>query len=136
MRHPSREELRAAADLRLAIRRFHSVTEQVLRECGLTYRQYLLLLVVESAPRGERRTIGDLSSALKLAPSSMTELLDRGEQAGLLERVSAEHDGRVSHVRATRKGRTRLVTAFRALADEREALAGTAAGLFQRSEGA
>jgi DNA-binding MarR family transcriptional regulator len=107
-----------------------------MRQCGLTYRQYLLLLVIESAPRGQRLTIGDLSGALKLAPSSMTELLDRGAQAGLLERVTADHDGRVSHVRATAEGRRRLVKAFRALADEREALAATAARLLDGAESA
>jgi DNA-binding MarR family transcriptional regulator len=131
---PSRDELRQAAELRLAIRRFHAATEDVLRQCGLTYRQYLLLLVIESAPRTHPLSMGDLSSTLKLAPSSITELLDRGEQAGVLERTGATHDSRISHVRATVEGRRRFVKAFRALADEREALAGTAARLLDGAE--
>jgi DNA-binding MarR family transcriptional regulator len=130
-----RNDLRKAADLRLAIRRFQAATERVVRECGLTYRQYLLLLVIESGPPGQPMSMGDLSNALKLAPSSITELLDRGEQAGVLERTGATHDSRVSHVRATVEGRRRLVKAFRALADEREALAGTAARLLEGAEG-
>ena len=131
---PSGDELRMAAELRLAIRRFHAATERVVRESGLTYRQYLLLLVVESAPRGKPMSMGDLSSTLKLAPSSVTELLDRGEQAGVLERVGAAHDGRVSYVRATREGRRRLVKAFRALAHERRALAGIAVDLLEETD--
>jgi DNA-binding MarR family transcriptional regulator len=131
---PSREDLRKAADLRLAIRRFHAATEVVMRECGLTYRQYLLLLVVQSAPRGKRLTISDLSSALTLAPSSMTELLDRGEQAGLLQRISADHDARVFYVRATGEGRRRMAKAFRALARERGVLAGIAVNVLQEPD--
>jgi DNA-binding MarR family transcriptional regulator len=131
---PSRGELREAADLRLAIRRFHSVTERIVREFGLTYRQYLLLLVIESAPRGDRLSVGNLSSALKLAASSMTELVDRGVEAGLLERVQADHDARVFYVRATREGRKRMIKAFRALASERASLATTAARLLDGAE--
>jgi DNA-binding MarR family transcriptional regulator len=40
----------------------------------------------------------------------------------LLERVHSVDDGRVTHVRSTPEGRTRLEAAFRELADEREAL--------------
>jgi DNA-binding MarR family transcriptional regulator len=78
--------------------------------------------------------MGDLSSALQLAPSSMSELLDRGEQAGVLERVPASHDSRVFYVQATREGRRRLVKAFRRLAAERQALAATASRLREGAE--
>ena len=78
--------------------------------------------------------MSDLASGLRLAPSSITELLDRGEEAGVLQRIDASHDNRVSYVRATREGRRRLVKAFRALAEERAALAGTAARLLDGVE--
>ena len=42
--------------------------------------------------------ISDLSDALGLVPSTMTELLDRAESAGILERVNSSRDGRVTHV--------------------------------------
>jgi DNA-binding MarR family transcriptional regulator len=131
---PSREELRRAADFRLALRRFHAATERVVRSSELTYRQYLLLLVLESSLLRKPTTVGDLSEALGLAPSTMTELLDRAEHAGLLERTHAAHDGRVFHVRATREGRKRLAKAFRELADERRAVAGTALTLLEDAE--
>ena len=69
---------------RLALRRFHAVTERAVRQAGLTSRQYLLLLVIESSPPRKPVRIGDLSDALGLVPSSMTELLDRAESAGIL----------------------------------------------------
>lgn len=122
---PSREELRRAADFRLALRRFHEVTRRVARAHGLTSRQYLLLLILESS-EARRRTIGELTNALQLVPSTMTGLLDRAEVAGLLERSPAPEDGRVAYVQATPEGRRRLIAAFRELADERRAVATSA----------
>jgi DNA-binding MarR family transcriptional regulator len=133
-RTPSQEQLRRAAAFRLALRRFHAVTERVVRSCGLTPRQYLLLLILASSPRQTSTTIGELSEALGLAPSTMTELLDRAQAAGLLERIEAAHDGRVTHVRATAEGRKRLAKAFRELADERRIVAGTALPLLEDAE--
>ena len=73
--------------------------------------------------------MGELAETLNLAPSSTTELLDRAESAGLVERVDSAHDGRVTHVCSTAEGRRRLRKAFRELADERRVLAGTAIAL-------
>jgi DNA-binding MarR family transcriptional regulator len=39
------------------------------------------LLILESSPRRTSTTIGELSEALGLAPSTMTELLDRAQAA-------------------------------------------------------
>lgn len=123
---PNREELKRAADFRLALRRFQVETERAVRSAGLTSRQYLLLLVIESSLRSDGVRLGDLANALQLVPSSMTELIDRAERAGLLERVHSREDARVTHVRSTTEGRVRLRKAFRALADEREMLASSA----------
>ena len=123
---PSRDELRRAAAFRLALRHFYAATGRVARSCELTPRQYLVLLVLESAGAKEPMTIGELAESLGLAPSTMTELADRAERAGLLERVHAKHDRRVFHVCATKEGRKRFVAAFRLLEDERRAVAGEA----------
>jgi DNA-binding MarR family transcriptional regulator len=120
---PNQQDLKRAADFRLALRRFQAVTERAVRSAGLTSRQYLLLLVIESTSQRDGVRLGDLANALELVPSSMTELIDRAERAGLLERVHDSVDGRVTHVRSTTEGRARLRTAFRELADERETLA-------------
>lgn len=127
---PRREELERAAKFRLALRRFQARTEQVVRSAGLTSRQYLLLLVIESSPPSQAIRVGDLSQALGLVPSTMTELLDRAESAGILKRIHSSHDGRVTHVRSTPEGRRRLANAFNELADERRLVAGTALSLF------
>lgn len=124
-----REELERAASFRLALRRFDAVTERTVRSAGLTSRQYLLLLLIESAPPRRVIRVGDLSEALGLAPSTMTELLDRAESAGILERINSSDDGRVTYVHSTPEGRRRLATAFHQLADERRIVAGTAQSL-------
>jgi DNA-binding MarR family transcriptional regulator len=103
----------------------------VARSCGITPRQYLLLLVLESSGRRKPLTIGELSESLGLAPSTMTELIDRAEEAGLLRRAHAQHDRRVFHVCATNEGRKRLVNAFRQLEDERRAVAEVALRLVE-----
>jgi DNA-binding MarR family transcriptional regulator len=126
---PRREELERAATFRLALRRFHAATERAVRQAGLTSRQYLLLLVIESSPARKPIRIGDLSEALGLAPSSMTELLDRAESAGILQRTNSAYDGRVTHVGSTQEGRRRLAKAFHDLADERRVVAGKALSL-------
>lgn len=131
---PSREELRRAAGFRLALRHFYAATGRVARSCGLTPRQYLLLLVLESSGARKPLKIGELSESLGLVPSTMTELVDRAERAGLLERVHAKHDRRVFHVYATKEGRKRFVRAFRQLEDERRALAGEALKLVEEPE--
>ena len=132
---PSREELRRAAGFRLALRHFYAATGRVVRSCGLTPRQYLLLLVLESSSARKPPTIGELSESLGLVPSTMTELVDRAEQAGLLRRIHAQHDRRVFHVCATNEGRKRLVKAFRQLEDERRAVAEVALSLLETPSG-
>jgi MarR family transcriptional regulator, organic hydroperoxide resistance regulator len=123
---PSRAALEHAVAFRLALRQFHAVTERAVRSAGLTSRQYLLLLVLESSPRRAGIRVGDLADALELVPSSMTELIDRAESAGLVKRAHSAEDGRVTHVRSTDEGRARLNRAFFDLEDERRALAGSA----------
>ena len=78
--------------------------------------------MIESSPRREGVRVGELADALELVPSSMTELIDRAERAGLLKRVHSAEDGRVTHVRSTTEGRARLRTAFRELTHERDTL--------------
>ncbi len=48
----------------------------------------------------------DLCEMLDLRPSSLSEILSRGEEAGLLLRVSDENDRRVQHISLTEKGKS------------------------------
>ncbi len=111
------------AEFRAALRRFLRRTERIARAAGLTPQRYLLLLMIKGAPDGtERSTVTELSERLQLAQSTVTELVSRAEDAGLIEREASSSDGRVAHLRLSNEGERRLVQAFTDLASERSRL--------------
>jgi DNA-binding MarR family transcriptional regulator len=127
---PTAEEAASVAEFRVALRRFLHQTEHVARECGITPRWYLLLLLIKGAPDlSERSTVTELAERLHLAQSSVTELVDRAEQAGLVRREPSTADGRVAYLRLTAEGEERFAQAFQTLASERRALREAIAGL-------
>jgi DNA-binding MarR family transcriptional regulator len=67
-------------------------------------------------------TVTALADRLQLAQSSVTELVSRAQQAGLLERKPSSADARVVHLRLSAQGEKIFARAFRNLASEREAL--------------
>ena len=108
------------AEFRAALRRFLRGTERIARKSDLTPQRYLLLLMVKGAPDGsERSTVTELADRLQLAQSTVTELVARAEETGLLEREQSHTDARVAHLRLTEEGERRLTLAFTGLATER-----------------
>ncbi|HEV2593023.1 MAG TPA: MarR family transcriptional regulator [Gaiellaceae bacterium] len=96
-------EYAAAARFRTALRRFMRESEIVSREHGVTPRQYLLLLQI-AASEGGTATVTDLVDRLVLTQSTVTELVQRAEQAGLVERQTSQHDARVVHLSLSAHG--------------------------------
>jgi DNA-binding MarR family transcriptional regulator len=120
---PTASEAASVAEFRVALRRFLHQTERVAREVGITPRWYLLLLLIKGAPDlSERSTVTELAERLYLAQSSVTELVDRAVQAGLVRREPSTADGRVAYLRLTAEGEERFAEAFQSLASERRAL--------------
>jgi DNA-binding MarR family transcriptional regulator len=127
---PTAEEAARVAEFRVALRRFQHETERVARECDLTPSWYLLLLYIKGAPDlTERTTVTALAERLHLAQSSVTELVARAEQAGLIEREPSSTDARVVILRLSAEGERRFARAFRSLAAERQDLRDTVADL-------
>jgi DNA-binding MarR family transcriptional regulator len=117
------EEYVRVAEFRAALRRFLRGTERIARLSGLTPQRYQLLLMVKGAPGGcERSTVTELANRLQLAQSTVTELVDRAADAGLIRREPSPEDARVVHVRLTAEGERRLATAFTSLEAERRNL--------------
>jgi DNA-binding MarR family transcriptional regulator len=113
----------AVAEFRAALRQFLRRSERVARRSGLTPQRYLLLLMIKGAPGGsEKSTVTELSERLQLAQSTVTELVRRAEEAGLLEREQSPTDARVAHLRLTGEGEQRLKRSFTQLATERAQL--------------
>jgi MarR family transcriptional regulator, organic hydroperoxide resistance regulator len=85
-----------------ASRAVTDVYRPLLAELGLTYPQYLVLLVLwESGPR----TVRDVGAALSLDYGTISPLLKRLESAGLIERRREPRDERTVTVHLTDSGR-------------------------------
>lgn len=79
------------------------VYKPLLQELGLTYPQYLAMMVLWE---GDGITVGDISSRLLTDPGSVTPLLKRLEAEGLLKRKRSSVDERVVELFLTDKGRS------------------------------
>jgi DNA-binding MarR family transcriptional regulator len=116
---PIQEYVRAA-EFRSELRRFVRGSERAARSSGLTPQRYLLLLMIKGAPNGEQcSTVTELADRLQLAQSTVTELVGRAEEAGLVQREQSEEDGRVAYLRLTEEGEQRVGKAFAALKSDR-----------------
>jgi DNA-binding MarR family transcriptional regulator len=74
----------------------------VLEPLGLTHPQYLVMLALwERSPR----TLGDLAHTLLLEPATLSPLLKRLEEQGLLVRGRNPRDERALEVTLTDEGR-------------------------------
>ena len=73
----------------------------LLKPLGLTYTQYIVLMVL-----WEHRSVnvGQLGATLLLDAGTLTPLLKRMEQAGLVTRARSAEDERVTIVTITKKG--------------------------------
>jgi DNA-binding MarR family transcriptional regulator len=78
------------------------VYKPLLQSIGLTYPQYLAMLVLWE---GDGITVSDISARLLTDPGSLTPLLKRLEGEGLITRTRSNADERVVELRLTEKGR-------------------------------
>ncbi|MBA1205038.1 MarR family transcriptional regulator [Pseudomonas capeferrum] len=78
------------------------VYKPLLQALGLTYPQYLAMLVLWEE---DGLTVGEISQRLLTDPGSLTPLLKRLESEGLLKRTRSREDERVVLVQLTDKGR-------------------------------
>lgn len=121
---PTAEQYQAAAALRAELRRFDQASEQMLRHQGLTRERYELLLAIKGAEiGGSPTTVSELTAALGVAQVSVSQLVRRVEDAGLLTREVSAIDARVRYLKLTKKGERQLARAVIDLAEERARLA-------------
>ncbi|AZC19845.1 MULTISPECIES: MarR family winged helix-turn-helix transcriptional regulator [Pseudomonas] len=78
------------------------VYKPLLQRLGLTYPQYLAMLVLWER---DGLTVGEISQRLLTDPGSLTPLLKRLEAEGLLSRTRSREDERVVIVQLTEQGR-------------------------------
>jgi DNA-binding MarR family transcriptional regulator len=124
------KEVIRVAEFRGAIRHFLRENERIAGRHGLTPQRYLLLLMIQGVPDGSQcSTVTELTTRMQLGQSSVTELVNRAVQAGLVRRTPSTEDGRVAQLRLTAKGERRLAKSFRDLQSERSALVAAVARL-------
>ncbi|MCC8405769.1 MarR family transcriptional regulator [Paraburkholderia sp. MMS20-SJTN17] len=74
----------------------------LLEKLGLTYPQYLAMLVLWET---DDVTVKDMATRLSLDPATVTPLLKRLEAQGLVERVRGTDDERLVYIRLTGAGK-------------------------------
>lgn len=80
----------------------NKVYHKLLRELGVTYPQYLVLLVLWER---DELMVSEIGERLFLDSATLTPLLKRMEAAGLLQRARAKDDERQVIVSLTGRGR-------------------------------
>lgn len=80
----------------------HKVYRPLLRQLGLTYPQYLVMLVLWEQ---DAQTVSSIGERLFLDSATLTPLLKRLESAGLLTRTRAADDERQVVIELTAQGR-------------------------------
>lgn len=107
-------------DLYAASRAVTAAYRPALAELGLTYPQYLVLIVL-----WERRscTVREIADTLRLDHGTLTPLLRRMERNGIVERHRDHADERFVVVSLTEKGDALRTHANRIQCDMKEALA-------------
>jgi DNA-binding MarR family transcriptional regulator len=89
-----------------ASRAVQQLYQPLLKPLGLTYPQYLVLLVLwEMDEAGESPSVGEVGERLFLDSGTLTPLLRRLEASGVLRRERSSEDERVVRVSLTAEGR-------------------------------
>lgn len=86
----------------------------MLTEMGITYPQYLVLMVLWE---NDVQPVNDIAHRLLLETNTVTPLLQRMEKQGLVCRKKGEHDRRQQIVSLTEKGRAMEEQAYRLIPD-------------------
>jgi DNA-binding MarR family transcriptional regulator len=90
----------------------------------MTSERYELLLAIKALQEdGLPATVSELTATLGVAQVSVTQLVRRVEDAGLLSREVSPSDARIRHLKLTRRGERQLARAITGLAEERARLA-------------
>ena len=90
----------------------------ILTPLGLTYPQYLVLMVLWET---DNQPVNDIAHRLLLETNTVTPLLQRMERLGLVSRKKGEQDKRQQIVSLTAKGRRLETEAYARIPDEMKA---------------
>ncbi len=113
-------EILAVTRFRFALRRFEQHTDALVRGCRLTPQRYMLLLAVRSAQvTVGYATVSTISRELLMPQTTVTDLVARAADAGLITKDGDSKDARIVRITITDEGDRRLACAIRSLAGDR-----------------
>jgi len=104
-RRPIRIEQQVCFSLHAAARAYDALYRELLAPHGLSYPQYLVMIVLGQS---EPLPVKDIGASLRLDSGTLSPLLKRLEGAGLVTRVRDVEDERRVTVRLTTAGRGTL----------------------------
>ncbi len=104
-----KEDLERLSHFRFQLRRFLRESEDICRRARITPLQYQLLLHVRGVPGRDWAYVGELAERLQARHHGVVALVTRCEQAGLVERRTAETDRRQVEVHLTPRGEAILL---------------------------
>jgi DNA-binding MarR family transcriptional regulator len=104
----TRQEFADLLEFRTLLHRFLRWREQEARAVGLTPVQHQMLVTIKGHLGDLPPTIGEIAESLVLRHHSTVELIDRAEDAGLVERWPDPEDGRMVRIRLTPLGEGKL----------------------------
>ena len=84
--------------------------DAALRDLGLNFARYEVLVLLHFSRRGSL-PMGKMGERLMIHPTSVTNLVDRLEEAGLVRRTAHPTDGRTTLAELTPSGRDLVETA-------------------------
>ena len=83
------------------------LSQELESACGLPLSWYDVLGQLRMAPE-QRLAMTELASTIWITPSGLTRLVDRMEEAGLVQRLACPGDRRSLHIALTDAGRKRF----------------------------
>ena len=75
----------------------------LLKEVGITYQQFLVLMVIQAI--GSKANVGDIALQLDRTQNTISVLLERMKKDGLVRKIRNMSDRRIVRVAATEKGK-------------------------------
>lgn len=99
--------------LNRAVSRYNTIIESHLRPIGLEIPSWRVLMVLGET---EPQPIGQVAKRAVINISTMMRIVERMSKAGLIETLRSASDGRVTELKLTEEGRSRLASARRATA--------------------
>ena len=100
------ERYAGLAGFRAALRQFLAASETISRAGGVTAQQYQALLAIGCGP--DPMTMKDLAEHLLLPQNAATQMVDRLQKIGLVDRTPSPTDGRSVVLTLTEAGAMRL----------------------------